>query len=284
LGRLDPRTLEYTEIAPPPGKSKTVQLNAIWAEPGTNKIWFMDVGPNRRWMLYDASTNEFSQYEMTTKLRTGAAGGNTMRNHPNGTVWYNAIGNNTIIRFNPKTGEFSGFAVPSGKGAPRGSASPYGMAIAGDGKIWVALNAVDKLAKVDPATGKIEEFDIPVKGAVPRKGGPDAEGNVWFGLHGAGKVVKVDYKTNAMTVYEPPTKNSGTYCVSVDMKRNLIWVAQHYSDSIARFDPKTGVWTEFPLANAEEDHRRIEVDQKNPNRVWWSGNDSNRMGYIEVLE
>ncbi len=283
LGRLDPRTLTYTEVTPPPAASKTVQLNAIWAAPGTNKLWFMDVGPNRRWLLYDTSTKEFSQYAMSTKLRTGAAGGNTMRVHPNGTVWYNAIGNNTIIRFNPKTKEFTGFHPPSGKGAPRGSASPYGMAIAGDGSIWVALQAVDKLGKVDPVTGDIKEFDLP-KGSVPRKGGPDADGNVWFGLHGGGKIVKVDARTDAMTFFEPPTKNSGTYCVSVDMKHNLVWVAQHYADMIARFDPKTGVWTEFPLPNAEEDHRRIEVDQKNPNRIWWSGNDSNRMGYIEVIE
>jgi streptogramin lyase len=174
--------------------------------------------------------------------------------------------------------------VASGVKAGR-SASPYGMAIAGDGSIWVALNAMDKLARVDPLTGAMQEFEIPVKGAVPRKGGPDADGNVWMGLHGAGKVLKVDVSNgNKFTVYEPPTKDSGTYAVSVDLKHNLIWVAQQHSDMIARFDPKTETWTEFPLANAEEDHRRIEVDQTNPSRIWWSGNTSNRIGYIEVFD
>ncbi len=282
LGRLDPKTLTYTEVAPPPAKSKSVQLNAIWAAPN-NKLWFMDVGPNRRWLTYDTKSKEFSVYNMTTKLRTGAAGGNTMRVHPNGTVWFNAIGNNTVIRLDPATKEFTGFEVPSGVKAGK-SASPYGMAIAGDGKIWIAENAMNKMGRVDPITGKIDEFDIPVANAVPRKGGPDAEGNVWFGLHGAGKIMKIDYKTNKMSIYTPPTENSGTYAVSVDMKHNLIWVAQQQADKIARFDPKTETFTEFPLANAEEDHRRIEVDQNNPNRVWWSGDLSNRMGYIEVLE
>ena len=283
LGRLDPKTLTYTEISPPPAKSKTVQLNAIWAGKN-NKLWFMDVGPNRRWLAYDTKTREFSTYNMTTKLKSGGAGGNTMRDHPNGTVWFNAIGNNTVIRLDLKSGEFTGFPVPSGVKAGR-SASPYGMVIAGDGGIWVAENAMDKLARVDPDTGHMEEFDIPVEGAVPRKGGPDAEGNVWMGLHGAGKILKVDiHNNNKMTVYSPPTENSGTYSISVDMKHNLIWVAQQHADKIARFDPKTEIWTEFPLANAEEDHRRIEVDQTNPNRIWWSGNTSNRMGYIEVFD
>ena len=282
LGRLDPKTLTYSEVSPPPAESTSVQLNAIWAAP-QNKLWFLDVGPNRRWLTYDTKSKEFNQFKMTTKLRTGAAGGNTMRVHPNGTVWFNAIGNNTVIRLDPKTKEFTGFEVPSGVKAGR-SASPYGMAIAGDGYIWIAENAMNKMGRVDPISGKIDEFDIPVENAVPRKGGPDAEGNVWFGLHGAGKVLKIENKTNKMTVYTPPTENSGTYAVSVDMKHDLIWVAQQQADLIARFDPKTQTWTEFPLANAEEDHRRIEVDQNNPNRIWWSGNDSNRMGYIEVLE
>lgn len=282
LGRLDPKTLTYTEIAPPPGKSESVQLNAIWAGPN-NKLWFLDVGPNRRWFAYDTRAKEFNTFPMTTKLRTGGAGGNTMRVHPNGTVWFNAIGNNTVIRMEPKTGEFASFQVPSGVKSGH-SASPYGMAIAGDGKIWIALNAINKMGKVDPVTGQIEEFDIPVEGGVPRKGGPDADGNVWFGLHGAGKVLKIDYKTNKMSVYTPPTENSGTYAVSVDLKHNLVWVAQQQADKIARFDPKTQTWTEFPLPQAEEDHRRIEVDQNHPNRVWWSGNDSNRMGYIEVFD
>ena len=282
LGRMDPRTLAYTEIATPPGESSTVKLNAIWAG-ANNKLWFMDYGPNRRWMAYDTRTEEFTSFTMTTKLRTGAPGGNTMRDHPNGTVWFNAIGNNTTIRLDLKTGEFTGFEIPSGVKAGR-SASPYGMAIAGDGGVWLALNAMDMMARVDPITGDIEEFEIPVEGAVPRKGGPDSEGNVWFGLHGAGKILKIDYKTYKMSVFTPPTENSGTYAVSVDLQHDLIWVAQQHVDKIARFNPRTEEWVEFPLANAEEDHRRIEVDQNNPNRIWWSGNTSNRMGYIELLE
>ena len=282
LGRLDPKTLIYTEVAPPPGESETVKLNAIWAG-ANNKLWFIDYGPNRRFVSYDTKWKEFSSYRISMKLRTGSPGGNTMRDHPNGTVWFNAIGNNTVIRLDPKTKEFTGFEVPAGVKAGR-SASPYGIAIAGDGGIWIALNSMDKMGRVDPVTGKIDEFDIPVEGAVPRKGGPDADGNVWFGLHGAGKIMKIDYKTNKMSFYTPPTENSGTYAVSVDLKHNLIWVAQQHVDKIASFDPKTETWVEYPLANAEEDHRRIEVDQNNPNRIWWSGNVSNRMGYIEVFD
>ena len=43
------------------------------------------------------------------------------------------------------------------------------------------------MGRIDPVTGKIDEFEIPVKDAVARKRGMDSAGNVWVGLHGAGK-------------------------------------------------------------------------------------------------
>jgi streptogramin lyase len=280
IGRLDPKTLVYTDIAPPAASSKFLRLNAIRIGPN-NKLWFVDGGPNRRWLSYDATAREFSVFELP-KTKSGNASGNTMRVHPNGTVWMNAIGSNQVIRLDPKTRQFTFFEVPAGVKAGR-SASPYGMAIAGDGKIWIAENAVNQMARIDPVTGQFEEFEIPVKDAVPRKMGTDAEGNIWVGLHGAGKLMKIDHKTAKMTVYTPPSEDAGVYLADIDLKNNLIWVSLQHVDKIARFDPKTETWMEFPLANAESDARRIEVDQKNPNRVWWSGNLSNRMGYVELL-
>ncbi|MBI4524177.1 MAG: carboxypeptidase regulatory-like domain-containing protein [Deltaproteobacteria bacterium] len=280
LGRLDPKTLVYTDIAPPPAASKFLRLNGIRSGPN-NKLWVMDGGPNRRWLSYDTRAKEFSVFELP-KTKTGNASGNTMRVHPNGTVWLNSIAANQVIRLDPRTREFTFFDVPSGVKAGR-TANPYGMAIAADGMIWFAENTMNMMGRIDPVTGKIDEFEIPVKDAVPRKMGTDAEGNIWVGLHGAGKLMKIDYKTAKMTLYTPPSEDSGLYLADVDLKHNLIWVSLQHVDKIARFDPKSETWVEFPLASAESDARRIEVDQNNPNRVWWSGNLSNRMGYIELV-
>jgi virginiamycin B lyase len=281
LGRLDPKTLVYTEIAPPSGSSKFVRLNGIRSGPN-NKLWLMDGGPNRRWLSYDTKAKEFSVFELP-KTKSGNASGNTMRVHPNGTVWLNSIAANQVIRLDPATRQFTFFEVPAGVKAGR-TANPYGMAIAGDGKIWFAENAVNQMGRIDPVTGKIDEFEIPVKNSVPRKMGADAEGNLWVGLHGAGKLMKVDYRTTKMTVFTPPSDDSGLYLADVDLQHNLIWVSLQHVDKIARFDPKSETWVEFPLGNAESDARRIEVEPTNPSRIWWSGNLSGRMGYIEVLK
>ena len=280
LGRFDPRTFTYTEIAPPAGQSKTNRLNAITRAPN-GKLWFIDGGPNRRWLSVDPKTKEFDVYELP-KLKNGSASGNTMRVHPNGTVWLNSIAANQVIRLDPATKEFTVFEVPAGVKRGR-TANPYGMAISGDGKVWFIENAVNQMGRIDPATGKIDEFPIFVKNPVARKGGMDSEGNVWVGLHGVGKLMKIDYKTTKMTVYDPPTEDAGVYSVQGDPKNPLVWFSEQHVDKMARFDPKTETFTEFPLANAESDPRRIEVDPTKPNRIWWSGNLSGRMGYVELL-
>ena len=282
LGRLDVKTLEYKEFDPPAAASKTVRLNGIVSAPGGGQLWFVDGGPNRRWFNYDIKTSQFATYTLP-KLKSGAASGNTMRVHPNGTVWLNSIAANQVIRLNPTTEEFSVFDVPAGVKAGR-TANPYGMAIDGSGKIWFVENAMNQMGRIDPVTGKIDEFEVPVKNAVPRKTGMDSQGNVWVGLHGAGKLMKIDYKTLKMTVYSPPTEDAGVYSVQGDPKSKLLWFSEQHVDKIARFDPETETFTEFPLPNAESDHRRIDIDPNQPNRIWWTGNTSGRIGYIELLD
>lgn len=281
IGRLDGKSLTYSEYVPPPGPSPMNRLNAI-NRAADNKLWFVDGGPNRRWLNIDPKSQEFAVFELP-KLKNGSASGNTMRVHPNGTVWLNSIAANQVIRLDPKTRTFTVYDVPAGVKRGR-TANPYGMAFSGDGKVWFIENAVNQMGRLDPVTGKIDEFPIPVKDPVARKGGMDSAGNIWVGLHGAGKLMKIDYKTTEMTVFTPPTSDSGPYSVQGDPKSQLVWFSQQHVDQIARFDPKSEKFTEFPLPSAESDPRRIEVDPSNSNRIWWTGNLAGKMGYVELIK
>jgi streptogramin lyase len=61
-------------------------------------------------------------------------------------------------------------------------------------------------------------------------------------------------------------------------------VSEHQVDKIARFDPKTQEWVEFPLPEAESDPRRLDIDPTNSNRIFFSGNTPGRVGFVEVLQ
>ena len=281
LGKLDHETLGYTEYQPPTGSSPIVRLNAI-RRGNHGELWMVDGGPNRRFLNFDPKYERFTTFSLPP-TRSGSASGNTMRVHPDNTVWLAAIGSNQIIRLDPETKEFTVYDVPAGVKANK-NATPYGMAVGGDKNIWVVENAFDQLARVDSATGKIDEIPLGVKDPVARKLGADWDGNLWVGLHGAGELLRVDYKTLKTTEFAPPTKDAGVYLAEPDLTNHLIWTTLQQVDKLARLDPATGVWSEYPLMTAETDVRRIDLDPTNPKRVWYSGVLSSRIGYIELLQ
>ena len=178
---------------------------------------------------------------------------------------------------NIQTKQFVGYDIPTK------NPGAYGMDVAGDGRVWFVEREANKIGRLDPATGKIDEFPTPGVD-IPRRMGTDWEGNLWVGFHETGKLVKIDQKSGKMTFYEPPTKGSGAYIPRPDVRTKKIWLVEQTADKIARFDPKTESWTEFSLPIVESDARRIELDPTNPNRIWWSGDTSSHLGYIEVFD
>src|ERR1700730_1886551 len=282
LGRFDPKTYAFTQIDPPAGVSKVGLLDHLGppARGAGDSIWMADIGVNRRWLQFDTRTAEFTSYPVPPTFK-GNISGNTMRVDPNGKmVWM--TGGTRILGLNIQTKQFVAYDIPSWV-ATKKNPNAYGMDVAGDGNVWFAEREVNKMGRLDPATGEIDEFPTPGVD-VPRRMGADAEGNLWVGFHETGKLVRIDYKTAKMTLYQPPTEDSGAYSVVADPKRNVIWLSEQAADKIARFDPKTETWTEFSLPIVESDARRIELDPSNPNRIWWSGDISSHLGYIEVLD
>jgi len=280
LGKLDPKTLEYSEVSLPPGvAAPDGQLLGNLQIDAKGQLWVPD-GSNYRWLDFDTNTGKFTSYDWPKDVRADA-GGNSMLIHPNGSIWETS--GNQVRMLNTATKEFKFFDPPS-YSATQKPTGAYGITVAGDGSVWWAEDTADRMVRVDPATGKTEEFSIPYDGyAYPRRMSHDARGDIWVGLWNAGLLMKVDYETKQMTFFAPPTETSGTYSVTVDRKNNLVWVSEQQADKIARFNPKTGEWVEFPLPDSESDPRRLEIDPNNPNRVWWSGNLSGRMGFVEVL-
>ncbi len=280
VSRFDPESLEYSEISPP-------MTTAPKARPGNLQIsaegvmWLPD--PNeRRWLSYDIKAEQWTTWAFPTSVR-GQPNGNSMAIHPDGSIW--ASGPGAARRLDPVTKEWKAWDAPTWlktKMNPGG----YGITVAGDGRVWFAENLVDRMARVDPATGKVDEFPIPVDGvSYPRRMDADAEGNVWVGLWQAGKLLKIDQRTAEMKVIDPPTPNNGAYAISFDLPKNLLWVTLHRVDTIASYNPATEAWVQYPLPQAETDVRRIEVDPTHPNRIWWSTTANNaRLGFIELLE
>lgn len=282
LAKFDPATYTFSEFTPPMGGSPRNRIGAI-IQGHDDAIWMVDGGPNHRWLEYHTQTGQFKSFPVPATIK-GAGNGNTIRQHPDGSVWVASGGANGMVGLDPQTGKWSLYESPAGVKSGK-SVGPYGFAIDGGGDIWFAEYANNSVGRLDPKTGEIDDFKVPIEGSIPRKVAADSQGNIWVALHETGQLLRIDYKNPSnMKTYAPPSEHPGTYSPSGDLKNGYIWVSEQGVDKITRFDPKTETWTEFSVPFPETDIRRIEVDQTHPNRVWWSGTMSNRIGYVEVLD
>ena len=301
VSRFDPVSYEYTEIEPPllgdakRARAGNLQINA------EGIMWLADPF-SKRWLSYDIANAKWTDWlfpmdpkedqlpgtkavvhfngGITDTIR-GPVQGNSIVLHPDGTIWMSGPG--AARRLDPKTGEWSTWDTPTWL-ATKKNPGGYGITVDGKGRVWMAEDAVDKLARFDATTGEVIEVDLE-KGAYPRRMDHDPDGNVWVGLWGANKIARIDNNTDEMSIIEPPIPYNGAYSIDFDKTAKLLWVTLHTVDNIARYNPASKEWLLLPMMQAETDVRRVEVDQNRTNRVWWSSVSFNaRIGYLELLK
>ena len=280
VSHFNPVTYKYDEIGPPlytrerarPGNLQITKDGIMWL-PDPFEI---------RWLSYDIDAAEWTEYPYPIESIRGNVQGNSMALAPDGTVWESGPG--SARRLNPATGEWSDWDTPSFEA---GIADPggYGNTIDGAGRFWLALEVVNKMARFDGETGEVVEYPIPVPESFPRRMDTDPNGDVWVALWAAGKFVHIDHLTGEMTVVDAPVEHGGAYALDFDDSSGKFWTTMHTADLISRYDPATEQWLSLPLMQSETDVRRVEVDQNNPNRIWWSGVAYNaRIGFVELLD
>ena len=99
--------------------------------------------------------------------------------------------------------------------------------------------ANEQIGRIDAKTGEIKLYNIPTKGAAPRRGQMDAQDRVWFGEYKGNKVGMFDPKTEKFTEWTAPTAFSAPYDVQLD-KNGDAWTGSMTTDRVLRLDPKTG--------------------------------------------
>lgn len=111
-----------------------------------------------------------------------------------------------------------------------------------DGNIWIPYNGtVNKVAKLDPNTGALENFLVPSSDALRiHSAVPAADGSVWFSEQFKNKIAKLNPKTKEITEYEAPPGGI-THTIRIDSK-GMVWST---GNPLTRFDPETKKFTGF---------------------------------------
>jgi streptogramin lyase len=178
---------------------------------------------------------------------------------------------------------------------PRELAMPHDVVIDSEGMAWYSDFGDQFMGRLDPKTGKVTEFPIPVL----KKGFPlgtldlqlDKEENLWISLMYQGGIAKFDKKKEQFQVYPIPKEWQGNHTQQsmvspsnshVDGK---VWTNNQDTHAIYRLDVATGQYEnlgEFPIPGANRTINAYGIPSDKDNNLYLLEFGANNIGRIDA--
>jgi streptogramin lyase len=150
---------------------------------------------------------------------------------------------------------------------PRKLIQPHDVILDNDGMVWFTHFAEQFLGRMDPKTGKVSEYPLPVL----KEGFPvgtldletDKAGNIWVAMMYQGGVARFDRKTETFKTWAVPkewqTDATQQAFLSPDKSHidGWVWVKNSDRAQILRLDPVNGKWENLGTFKDPETDRNI---------------------------
>jgi virginiamycin B lyase len=152
---------------------------------------------------------------------------------------------------------------------PRRLVQPHDVVVDDQGMIWFSHFAEQFLGKMDPRTGQVWEYPIPVLkpgypvGTLDLK--PDPQGNLWIGMMYQAGVARFDKKTETFKTWAIPKEwqtdaaQSGHLDPTSMHVDGKVWVKNSDRSQILRLDPETGQWENLGSFSDPSNGKRLGV-------------------------
>jgi copper transport protein len=247
------------------------ERQSIWvgdSMPGSGRIWQLDI-----------ATGNYTIHRID-----GAALITIMALAPDGRLWYiDPIGGGSsggankgaLGVFNPEDDSSRRFVMPEA-----GTAS--GIAMDGNGSLWMPIVQPNKVAKFDPASEQFLSYDIPTPNAGPVGIASDRSGSIWLAEAGIGSIANIDPATGKITEYKPNSKLQTLdepTAVFPDPKSSNIYIAEHGGHTITAFNSLLGSFHEYPSVN--EDGLPFGMAMDSYGNLWLAEHTIDRVGVID---
>jgi virginiamycin B lyase len=174
---------------------------------------------------------------------------------------------------------------------PKRTRQPHDVVVDADGIVWYASFGESILGKLDPKTGKVTEFPIPMNKPGHIVGTLDVvldeEQNIWLATTFQAEIEKFDRKTEKFTTYKLPAEMDGDYREftfvagahnEVDGK---VWVADAGTYNPMRLDLKTGKWETFEVFPKPRPNI-YEITSDSQNNAWFNVMGREDIGKIDA--
>jgi len=149
----------------------------------------------------------------------------------------------------------------------RKDAQPHDVIVDTRGIAWYSDFGSQFIGKLDPVTGKVTDYPVPLikpdqpKGILEEEF--DKDGNIWLAMMHQGGIARFDVNTETMHVYPLPAELQTDLTqesmvepksMAVDGK---VWTNNQDDHSFLRFDPKTGVWDKLGTYTIPGKNRKL---------------------------
>jgi len=191
-----------------------------------------------------------------------------------GLLWFTLQVANMVGRLDPGTGKIDLKHVPTA------DSHPYGIAINSKGVPIFCEFGTNKMAKIDPQTMEITEYDLP-EGARPRRMAIDASDRVYFTDFSGGHLGRLELASGAAKMWESPGGGkSAPYGIAITPD-GMVWYSESgvKPNTIIQFDPQT---EKFARANIPSGGGTVRnMAATSDGRVYIACSGVNKVGVVE---
>lgn len=161
-------------------KGKAVNSYGIASDPH-GLIWFTEASSSRLGRLDPASgqVSYFTPPGVASPLMEVAA-------DALGRIWATTFTTGQLIEFEPVNSHFTIYTAPGSNSS--GTGGLYGLLVAGDGNVWVAITARNSLACFKVREQRFLTYAIPTPNSLPVGLVEDKQHTIWFTESGSDKI------------------------------------------------------------------------------------------------
>ena len=254
LGRVDPRTEEFTVYTPP----TPLRVGGSPMVDGKGKIW---IGNPHGAMRFDPDTHEFDYFQNKT-IGDQQTYGTAADRLGNG--WWAQFNMDIVGHANGETGEVSEVRMRP----------PWAL----DNEELLTPDDRDFFHRIGALRFSGSVFNPGAQ--APRRLFADPNGDsVWVANWWGHNLAQIDINTFETTYHRLPI-NSHPYATAVD-RNHMVWTNLSADDAVAKLDPNTGKYTIYKLPSVGTELRHIAVDDAGGPDVWVVYREASRAARIQ---
>ena len=197
-------------------------MHSVWPDSKGN-FWYTYFAAAGKIARFDSKTKQTKEYE----IGKGFSGYGIVTDKKD-RVWAVSLNTPVLLGYDPATDKWTSYQI---------SVPARRVTVDAKGMVWVCEYFGNKIAMLDPDSGKVTEYDLPLKYGNPYDLWPDAEGNIWVENAVYNSLVKFEPGTKKWTYYPFPELSAHTPKLDRD-KEGTFWFTLGRPSGLAGFKPK----------------------------------------------